>query len=151
MLAMLQYIINPICRQVFTLDDVEEARASPTLISPVIPDFQPRRFQVSLCETGGRLPLRIRAVKEAPSSRLTTRSSQSKTPTRVLLAHQLAETLLVQVWYPITRTLFVRSSSHWQALVRTGDPSLLPFKLTTSDSAASLPRNPPPSAAPRIC
>jgi len=66
------------------------------------------RAQISLPETWRRLPLRIRAVKEGSGQSLNA-SSPSRTPTRILLAHQLAETSFCRS-DPHGRYAFPRSS-----------------------------------------
>jgi len=133
MLAMLQYIIKSnFAGQVFTLDDVEEARRIATRISPAIPKLSTTKVLISLCEHGGRLPLRIRAVRKARSSKThNALITIENTDPEFYWLTNWAETLLVQVWYPITVATLSRAIKQviGKALVRTGDPSLLPFKL----------------------
>jgi nicotinamide phosphoribosyltransferase len=121
MLAMLQYIIKSnFAGQVFTMEDVEEARRFAHAHYGGNPKtFNYEGFKSLYAKHGGRLPLRIRAVKEGT----------------VVKSHNAltnwAETVLLQVWYPITVATLSRAIKQviGRALVRTGDPSLLPFKL----------------------
>src|SRR5207249_10132127 len=66
MLAMLQYIIKSnFAGQVFTLDDIEEARRiAHAHFSGHPKTFNYEGFKSLYAKHGGRLPLRIRAVKE---------------------------------------------------------------------------------------
>src|SRR6266480_4146219 len=97
MLALLQYIIKSnFAGQVFTLDDVEEARRIAHAHFADHPkSFNYEGFKSLYAKHGGRLPLRIRAVREG---------------TVVTLSRAIKQVI-------------------GKALVRTGDPALLPFKL----------------------
>jgi nicotinamide phosphoribosyltransferase len=134
MLAMLQYIIKSnFAGQVFTLDDVEEARRiAHAHFSGRAKTFNYEGFKSLYAKHGGRLPLRIRAVKEGTvvKSHNAFITIENTDPEFYWLTNW-AETVLLQVWYPITVATLSRAIKQviGKALVRTGDPSLLPFKL----------------------
>jgi Nicotinate phosphoribosyltransferase (NAPRTase) family len=97
--------------------------------------FSSSRFlflSASTAKHGGRLPLRIRAVKEGTvvKSQNALITIENTDPEFYWLTNW-AETVLLQVWYPITVTTLSRAIKQviGKALVRTGDPSLLRFKL----------------------
>jgi len=147
MLAMLQYIIKSnFAGQVFTLNDVEEARRIATRISPAIPRLSTTKVLNLSCEARRPTASRIRAVKEGTVVKThNALITIENTDPEFYWLTNWAETLLVQVWYPITVATLVScdQAGHRQSLVRTGDPSLLPFKLHDFGFRASLPRNPP--------
>ncbi len=97
---------------------------------------------------GGRLPVRIKAVPEgSPVWNRNVLMTIENTDPRVPWLTNYLETLLVQVWYPTTVATQSREMKRiWQEyLVRTGDPSLIAFKLhdfgyrgSTSDESAAL-------------
>src|SRR6266699_6127883 len=133
MLAMLQYIIKSnFAGQVFTLDDVEEARrVAHAHFSGHPRTFNYEGFRSLYAKHGGRLPLRIRAVKEGTVVKThNALITIENTDPEFYWLTNWAETLLVQVWYPITVATLSRAIKQviGKALVRTGDPSLLPFK-----------------------
>jgi len=118
--------------QVFTLEDVEEARVSPTRTSPGIRKPSITRLQIGSMPSMVAAPLRIRAAqgrgrRQDPHALITIENTD---PEFYWLTNW-AETLLVQVWYPTTVATLSRAIKQviGKALVRTGDPSLLPFKL----------------------
>lgn len=81
---------------------------------------------------GGRLPVRIRAIAEGTV--LPTRNvlmTIENTDIEFPWVTNYIETMLVKVWYPITVATLSREIKKvvLDALERTGDPSLLPFKL----------------------
>jgi nicotinamide phosphoribosyltransferase len=134
MLALLQYIIKSnFAGQVFTLNDVEEARRIAHAHFAGHPkSFNYEGFKSLYAKHGGRLPLRIRAVREG--SVVKTHNvliTIENTDPEFYWLTNWAETLLVQVWYPITVATLSRAIKQviGKALVRTGEPSLLPFKL----------------------
>src|SRR6266550_2807700 len=134
MLAMLQYIIKSnFAGQVFTLDDVEEARRiAHAHFSGHPKTFNYEGFKSLYAKHGGRLPLRIRAVKEGTVVKThNALITIENTDPEFYWLTNWAETLLVQVWYPITVATLSRAIKQviGKALMRTGDPSLLPFKL----------------------
>ncbi len=134
MLAMLQYIIKSnFAGQVFTPDDVEEARRiAHAHFSGRAKTFNYEGFKSLYAKHGGRLPLRIRAVKEGTvvKSHNALITIENTDPEFYWLTNW-AETVLLQVWYPITVATLSRAIKQviGKALVRTGDPGLLPFKL----------------------
>ena len=134
MLAMLQYIIKSnFAGQVFTLDDVEEARRIAHAHFGGHPkSFNYQGFKSLHAKHGGRLPLRIRAVKEGAvvKSHNVLITIENTDPEFYWLTNW-AETVLLEVWYPTTVATLSRAIKQviGKALVRTGDPSLLPFKL----------------------
>src|SRR5260370_1247492 len=134
MFAMLQYIIKPsFAGQVFPLDDVEEARRiAHAHFSGHPKSFNYEGFKSLYAKHGGRLPLRIRAVKEGTVVKThNALITIENTDPRFYWLTNCAETFLFQVWYPITVATLSRAIKQviGKALVRTGDPSLLPFKL----------------------
>jgi nicotinamide phosphoribosyltransferase len=134
MLAMLQYIVkSSFAGQVFTLEDVEEARRIAHAHFQGHPkSFNYEGFKSLYAKHAGRLPLRIRAVKEGTvvKSQNALITIENTDPEFYWLTNW-AETLLLQVWYPITVATLSRAIKQviGKALVRTGDPALLPFKL----------------------
>src|SRR6266850_2467004 len=131
MLAMLQYILKSnFAGQVFTLDDVEEARRIAHAHFGGHPkSFNYEGFKSLYAKHGGRLPLRIRAIKEGTvvKSHNAFITIENTDPEFYWLTNW-AETVLLQVWYPITVATLSRAIKQviGKALVRTGDPSLLP-------------------------
>ncbi|HKW57776.1 MAG TPA: nicotinate phosphoribosyltransferase [Candidatus Acidoferrum sp.] len=134
MMALLQYIIKTnFAGPVFTLEDVEEARRVAYAHFGGQPNtFNYAGFKSLHAKHGGRLPLRIRAVKEGTvvKSHNALITIENTDPEFYWLTNW-AETVLLQVWYPITVATLSRAIKQviGRALVRTGDPSLLPFKL----------------------
>jgi nicotinamide phosphoribosyltransferase len=134
MLAMLQYIVKSnFAGQVFTPDDIEEARRIAYAHFGGHPkSFNYQGFKSLYAKHGGRLPLRIRAVKEGTVVKsLNALITIENTDPEFYWLTNWAETVLLQVWYPITVATLSRAIKQviGRALVRTGDPSLLPFKL----------------------
>ena len=134
MMAMLQYIVKSnFAGQVFTMADVEEARRIAHAHFQGHPkSFNYEGFKSLYAKHGGRLPLRIRAVKEGTvvKSHNALITIENTDPEFYWLTNW-AETVLLQVWYPITVATLSRAIKQviGKALVRTGDPALLPFKL----------------------
>lgn len=85
-----------------------------------------------LTQHGGRLPIKIRAVREGSviTPRTTLITVENTDPACYWLTNYL-ETLLVQVWYPTTVATQSRSMKNTLRvyLEETGDPSLIDFKL----------------------
>jgi nicotinamide phosphoribosyltransferase len=133
-LAGLQYIVkSSFAGKVFTIADVEQAakfahehfgRNSKTFNYPGWRSLYEKH--------GGMLPLRIKAVKEG-----TVTGSQNaivtieNTDPEFYWLTNWAETILLQVWYPTTVGTLSRAIKQiiGEALVRTGDATLLPIKL----------------------
>src|SRR6202163_3007371 len=134
LMAMLQYIVQSnFAGQVFTMQDVEEARRIAHAHFQRHPQsFNCDGFKSLYAKHGGRLPLRIRAVKEGRvvKSHNALITIENTDPEFYWLTNW-AETVLLQVWYPITVATLSRAIKQiiGEALVRTGDPSLLPYKL----------------------
>jgi len=133
MLAMLQYIIKSnFAGPGLHPTMLKKPAASPRSFLRSSQDFQLRGFQISLAKHGGQLPLRIRAVKEGTVVKThNALITIENTDPEFYWLTNWAETLLVQVWYPITVATLSRAIKQviGKALVRSGDPSLLPFKL----------------------
>src|SRR5947199_8572027 len=99
--AMLQYIIPSTCPgQDFTLDDIEEARRIADAHFPGHPKtFNYEGFKSLYAKHGGRLPLRIRAVKEGAVVKThNALITIENTDPEFYWLTNWAETLLVQVW-----------------------------------------------------
>src|SRR5260370_32581709 len=101
MLAMLQYILKSnFAGQVFTLDDVEEARrVAAAHFSCLAKTFNYQGFKSLSPTPGGPLPLRIRAVKEGTvvKSLNALITIENTDPEFYCLTHS-AETVLLAVW-----------------------------------------------------
>ncbi len=119
--------------KVFTGQDIEEARKFADKHFGGNPKcFNHAGWKNLYAKYRGVLPLRIRAVKEgsvvaAQNAMITIENTD---PEFYWLTNW-AETVLLQVWYPVTVATLSRAIKQiiGEALVRTGDPSLLPYKL----------------------
>ena len=133
-LAGLQYIVKSnFAGKVFTLEDVEEAhRLAQKHFGRSKNCFHYAGWKSLYAKHGGMLPLRIKAVKEGSvlSAQNAMITIENTDPEFYWLTNW-AETVLLQVWYPITVATLSRAIKQiiGEALVRTGDPSLLPYKL----------------------
>jgi len=133
-MAGLQYILKSnFAGKVFTLDDVEEAQKFAHQHFGGNPKcFNHEGWKSLYTKHGGMLPLRIKAVKEGSvlSAQNALVTIENTNPEFYWLTNW-AETVLLQVWYPITVATLSRAIKQviGEALVRTGDPSLLPYKL----------------------
>ena len=81
---------------------------------------------------GGMLPLRVKALKEGTlASAQNALITIENTDPEFYWLTNWAETVLLQVWYPITVGTLSRAIKQiiGEALVRTGDPAQLPYKL----------------------
>ena len=133
-MAGLQYIVKSnFAGKVFTLGDVEEARRfAEKHLGRNSKTFNDQGWRNLYAKHGGVLPLRIKAVKEG-----TVTAAQNaivtieNTDPEFYWLTNWAETVLLQVWYPITVATLSRAIKQviGEALVRTGEPSLLPYKL----------------------
>lgn len=129
----LQYILKSnFVGKVFTKADIDEARAVSAAHFGTDEVFNYKGWTRLLEKHGGKLPLRIRAVAEGTvvqthNALMTIENTDDEFPWLT----NWAETVLLQVWYPITvATLsFEIKQAIGKDLVRTGDPGLLPFKL----------------------
>lgn len=129
----LQYILKScFVGQVFTKADIEEAALFSAAHFGTDKVFNYAGWTRLLEKHGGKLPLKIRAVPEGmvvsvKNALMTIENTDPEFPWLT----NWAETLLLQVWYPITvGTLSWHIKQEiGKDLVRTGDPSLLPYKL----------------------
>lgn len=129
----LQYILKScFVGTVFTKADVDEAAAFSALHFGTDKVFNTVGWLRLLEKHGGKLPLKIRAVPEGTvvpvkTALMTIENTDPEFPWLT----NWAETLLLQVWYPITvATLSWKIKQEiGKDLVRTGDPAGLPFKL----------------------
>ncbi|PWT85645.1 MAG: nicotinate phosphoribosyltransferase, partial [Acidobacteria bacterium] len=133
-MAGLQYIVKSnFAGKVFTLEDVEGARRfaeSHFSGNPKCFNYEGWKSLYAKCK--GVLPLRIKAVKEGSvvSAQNAIVTVENTDPEFYWLTNW-AETVLLQVWYPITVASLSRAIKQiiGEALVRTGDPALLALKL----------------------
>lgn len=129
----LQYILKAcFTGVVFTKQDVEDARAFCAAHFGTDKVFNYAGWTRLLEKHGGKLPLKIRAVPEGSvipvkNALMTIENTDDEFPWLT----NWAETLLLQVWYPITvGTLsFEIKQAIGKDLVRTGDPAGLKYKL----------------------
>jgi nicotinamide phosphoribosyltransferase len=132
--AGLQYIVRSnFAGRVFTAEDIEEARKFANQHFSGNPKcFNYEGWKSLYAKHGGILPLRIKAVKEGSlvAAQNAIITIENTDPEFYWLTNW-AETVLLQVWYPVTVATLSRAIKQiiGEALVRTGDPSLLPFKL----------------------
>ncbi len=115
------------------MEDVEEAaKFADQHFSNNPRGFNNEGWKSLYAKHGGLLPLRIKAVKEgsvvAAQNAIVT--IENTDPEFYWLTNW-AETILLQVWYPVTVATLSRAIKQivGEALERTGDPSGLPFKL----------------------
>ena len=130
----LQYTLKAyLVGKVFTKEDVDEARAFAALHFGTDKVFNTVGWLRLLEKHGGMLPLKVRAVPEGTvipvkNALMTIENTDPEFPWLT----NWAETILLRgTWYPITvGTLSWHIKQEvGKDLVRTGDPSLLPFKL----------------------
>ena len=132
--AGLQYIVKAnFAGKVFTAEDIEEARQFAEKHFGGNPKcFNYPGWKSLFAKYGGVLPLRIKAVKEGSlvSAQNAIITIENTDPEFYWLTNW-AETVLLEVWYPVTVATLSRAIKQaiGEALVRTGDPSLLPLKL----------------------
>jgi nicotinamide phosphoribosyltransferase len=133
-MAGLQYIVKSnFAGKVFTAEDIEEAHKFALQHFSGNPKcFNYDGWKSLYAKYHGVLPLRIKAVKEG-----TVTAAQNaiitieNTDPEFYWLTNWAETVLLQVWYPITVATLSRAIKQTigEALIRTGDPSQLGFKL----------------------
>jgi nicotinamide phosphoribosyltransferase len=133
-LAGLQYIVKSnFAGKVFTLEDVEEAhRFAERHFGRSSKIFNYEGWKSLHAKYKGMLPLRIRALKEGSvAGEQNALVTIENTDPEFYWLTNWAETVLLQVWYPTTVATLSRAIKQiiGEALVRTGDPSLLPYKL----------------------
>eukprot|EP00300_Choanocystis_sp_HF-7_P012527 c17925_g2_i3.p1 GENE.c17925_g2_i3~~c17925_g2_i3.p1 ORF type:complete len:470 (+),score=112.24 c17925_g2_i3:31-1410(+) len=128
----LQYLIKKyLVGQVVTKEKIDEAES---YFAPHIPGFTFNRagWEYILEKYDGRLPVRIQAVPEGSSipTRNVLLTVENTDPNCFWLTNYL-ETLLVQVWYPMTVCTNSREQKRiiMKYLEETGDPTLINFKL----------------------
>lgn len=129
----LQYIIKKyLVGNVVTQEGLREAEELLALHFGRSDIFNREGWEYILKKHGGRLPVRIKAVKEGES--VTTKNVlmtiENTDPACAWLTNYL-ETLLSLVWYPTTVATQSRQMRETilKYLEETGDPSLIPFKL----------------------
>jgi nicotinamide phosphoribosyltransferase len=133
-MAGLQYIVKSnFAGKVFTLQDVEEAHKFANEHFAGNPKcFNYEGWKRLYAKHDGLLPLRIKAVKEGAvvSAQNAVVTIENTDPEFYWLTNW-AETVLLQLWYPVTVATLSRAIKQiiGEALVRTGDLSLLPLKL----------------------
>jgi nicotinamide phosphoribosyltransferase len=133
-MAGLQYIVKSnFSGIVFSPVDIEEAHQFARKHFSGNPQcFNYDGWKSLYAKYGGMLPLRIKAVKEGSvtSAQNAIVTIENTDPEFYWLTNW-AETVLLQVWYPVTVATLSRAIKQTigEALVRTGDPSLLPLKL----------------------
>ena len=144
MLAMLQYIVKSnFAGQVFTLEDVEEARRiAHAHFSGHPKSFNYEGFKSLYAKHGGRLPLRIRAVKEGTVVKsLNALITIENTDPEFYWLTNWAETVLLQVWYPITVATLSRAIKQVIGRLWSARAILLCFPSSCTTSAfAAYPR-----------
>ena len=118
--------------EAFKKEDVEEARAEAHAHFGNDYCFHYAGWMRLLEKHGGRLPLRIKAVAEGTvvpghNALVTVENTDPEFPWLT----NWVETMLLQVWYPITVATLSRAIKIkiGEALLRTGDINGLPFKL----------------------
>jgi nicotinamide phosphoribosyltransferase len=129
----LQYILKTYFEGViFNHEDISNARADANVHFGSDSVFNTKGWTDLLWKHHGKLPLKIRAVPEGTvvpikNVLMTIENTDPEFPWLT----NWAETMLLQVWYPITvATLsFEIKQAIGKDLVRTGTPELLPFKL----------------------
>ena len=133
-LAGLQYILKSnFAGKVFTLEHVEEAhRFARKHFDRNQNAFHYEGWKRLHAKHGGMLPLRIKALKEGSvAGAQNAMVTIENTDPEFYWLTNWAETVLLQLWYPTTVATLSRAIKQiiGEALVRTGDPSLLPYKL----------------------
>lgn len=133
-LAGLQYILKAnFAGTVFTSQDVDEARRFADKHFGGNPRcFNYPGWKSLFTKYGGMLPLRVKALKEGTlASAQNALITIENTDPEFYWLTNWAETVLLQVWYPITVGTLSRAIKQiiGEALVRTGDPAQLPYKL----------------------
>jgi nicotinamide phosphoribosyltransferase len=94
--------------------------------------FHGEMWQHIIDNHGGRLPIRIKAVPEGTVVPLkNVLMTIENTDPKCFALTNFLETLLMQIWYPITiatNSREIKKAIHWY-LQETGDPTLIGFKL----------------------
>jgi len=130
----LQYILKKyLAGKVVTRESIDEAEAFARYhFGNTTNVFNRAGWEYILEKYDGKLPVEIKAVPEGSivKTKNVLMTVENTDPKAYWLTNYL-ETLLVQVWYPIT---VATQSWHMREIIRnyleeTGDPSLLPYKL----------------------
>ena len=125
------YLLEYLCGEVVNEQDVREAREFVDRhIGPGMFNFEGWMYIVR--ELGGRLPVVIRAVPEGTLVDVhNVLATIENTDPRCYWLPNYLETLLLKVWYPITVATLSNAirKVFLAALERSGDPSLIDFKL----------------------
>jgi nicotinamide phosphoribosyltransferase len=133
-MAGLQYIVKAnFAGKVFTPEDIEEAaKFASRHFSDNPKCFYYEGWKNLYAKHAGILPLRIKAVKEGAvvSAQNAIVTIENTDPEFYWLTNW-AETVLLQIWYPVTVATLSRAIKQTigEALLRTGDPSGIAFKL----------------------
>ena len=128
----LQYIIKEYLLQPITKEWIDEAEELYTMHFGTKELFNRAGWEYILTKYDGKLPIRIKAVKEGTSvpTHNVLMTVENTDPNTYWLTNYL-ETLLSQVWYPSTVATLSREMKKLilKYLERTGDPNLINFKL----------------------
>jgi len=133
-MAGLQYIVKSnFAGKVFTPQDIEDAaKFANEHFSGNPKCFNYEGWKSLYAKHGGILPLRVKAVKEGSvvGAQNAIVTIENTDPEFYWLTNW-AETILLQIWYPVTVATLSRAIKQivGEALQRTGDPSGLAFKL----------------------
>jgi nicotinamide phosphoribosyltransferase len=133
-MAGLQYIVKSnFAGKVFTEQDIEDAAKFASQHFSGNPKcFNYEGWRSLYAKHGGILPLRIKAVKEGSvvGAQNAIVTIENTDPEFYWLTNW-AETILLQIWYPVTVATLSRAIKQivGEALERTGDPSGLAYKL----------------------
>jgi len=132
MFGLQYYLKEYLAGQFYTQADVFEARALAEAHFGQVGLFNTTGWLNMYEKYGGALPLRIRAIPEGHvvdthNALITTETTDDEFPWLT----NWSETLKMKTWYPITVGTLSREIRQiiGKALVKTGDPALLPFKL----------------------
>jgi nicotinamide phosphoribosyltransferase len=128
----LQYFLETYLSKPVTMAMVDEAEAIYKLHFGTDTMFNRKGWEHIVNKHGGKLPIRIKAVKEGTSVKThnVLMTVESTDPECFWLVNYL-ETLLSQIWYPTTVATLSREMKKLilRYLEKTGDPKLIDFKL----------------------
>ncbi|MBX4188312.1 MAG: nicotinamide phosphoribosyltransferase domain-containing protein, partial [Candidatus Doudnabacteria bacterium] len=128
----LQYILKRYFLKPITQEDIEEAASFYQMHFGNDKLFNREGWEYIVNVHGGKLPISIKAVKEGTvvPVKNVLMTIENTDPKCHWLTNYL-ETLLLQVWYPISVATLSREMKKviLASLEKTGDPSLIPFKL----------------------
>lgn len=130
--ALLQYILERYLTKPVTMKDIDYAESRFALHFGDASVFNRSGWETIVKEFGGKLPVRIKAVPEGLTvpTRNVLMTIENTDPRFFWLTNYL-ETILSQVWYPITVATISREIKKviTRYLEDTGDPNLIAFKL----------------------